>query len=374
VLKSVATGVIVPVAFVMVLAEVGLNIAPLIASAGIVGVAPRLRRADAGQGLPVGAVHDPGDQYGVGDVVDLGEAGGTVEAVGLRVTRVRDATGVVWYVRNGEVLRVGNRSQGWSTAIVDVLVAYDQDIPRVQELVRTAADELAADEAWVEKVIEAPEMAGIESVAGDAVTLRVLIKCKPNDHFAVQRSCADGSRRSSTARASRCRSRSARAGTRRRGPPLQAVGNLPGDSTGSTVDGRLGPTATEGTPMPDRSAFVDFVATRSQALLRTAYLLTRDWSSAEDLLQTALAKAWFAWGRIEGDPEPYVRKILVTTYASWWRRRWNGELATGQSLDLPQLPTRDRTAEVDNRDALWQALGRLPSASGPSWCCASSRT
>ncbi len=109
--------------------------------------------------------------------------------------------------------------------------------------------------------------------------------------------------------------------------------------------------------MPDRAEFADFVATRSQTLLRTAYLLTRDWTSAEDLLQTALAKAWFAWGRIEGDPEPYVRRILVTTYSSWWRRRWNGEVPT---LELPHRPTADRTAQVDDRDALWQAIGRLP--------------
>ncbi len=187
VLKSVATGVIVAVAFVMVLAEVGLNIAPLIASAGIVGVALGFGAQTLVKDFLSGLFMILEDQYGVGDVVDLGEASGTVEAVGLRVTRIRDATGVVWYVRNGEVIRVGNRSQGWSTAIVDVLVAYDQEIPRVQELVRTVAEEMAADEAWAEKIIEAPELAGIENVAGDAVTLRLLVKCAPNDHIAVQR-------------------------------------------------------------------------------------------------------------------------------------------------------------------------------------------
>ena len=109
--------------------------------------------------------------------------------------------------------------------------------------------------------------------------------------------------------------------------------------------------------MPDRAAFAEFVGTRSQSLLRTAYLLTHDWPAAEDLLQTALTKAWFAWGRIDGHPEPYVRKIVVTTYASWWRRRWNGEVPTEQ---LPHRSTADRTAQVDDRDALWQALGRLP--------------
>jgi small conductance mechanosensitive channel len=187
VLKSVATGVILTVSFVMVLAEIGLNIAPIIASAGIVGVALGFGAQTLVKDFLSGLFMILEDQYGVGDVVDLGEAGGTVEAVGLRVTRIRDASGVVWYVRNGEVLRVGNRSQGWSTAVVDVLVAYDQDIPRVQDLILTAAQELAADETWAEKIVDPPEMAGVESVAGDAVTIRLLLKCAPNEHLAVQR-------------------------------------------------------------------------------------------------------------------------------------------------------------------------------------------
>ena len=83
----------------------------------------------------------------------------------------------------------------------------------------------------------------------------------------------------------------------------------------------------------DEATFDDFVAARSRALLRTAYLLTHDHALAEDLLQTSLAKPWFAWGRVDGNPEPYVRRILVNTYASWWRRKWNGEHPTE---DLPE--------------------------------------
>lgn len=106
--------------------------------------------------------------------------------------------------------------------------------------------------------------------------------------------------------------------------------------------------------------FDDFVAARSSRLLRVAYLLTRDWAHAEDLLQTALAKAWPVWQRIEGDPEPYIRKIIANTYASWWRRRWTAaELPTGK---LPEEPAagRDVAGQVDDRERLWQALGRLP--------------
>lgn len=102
--------------------------------------------------------------------------------------------------------------------------------------------------------------------------------------------------------------------------------------------------------------FEAFVASRSGALLRTAYLLTRDRGLAEDLLQTALAKAWRAWERIDDHPEPYVRKILVNTYASWWRRRWNGEQPTAE---LPEHAVPGEPGAMEGAD-LWTAVGRLP--------------
>ena len=111
--------------------------------------------------------------------------------------------------------------------------------------------------------------------------------------------------------------------------------------------------------MAERRDFDEFVVTRSSRLLRTAFLLTRDWALAEDLLQTALAKSWFAWGRLDDNPEPYVRKVLVDTYASWWRRRWRAETPT-ESLPDSQAHGPDPTAQVHDRDELWQALGRLP--------------
>jgi RNA polymerase sigma-70 factor (sigma-E family) len=104
----------------------------------------------------------------------------------------------------------------------------------------------------------------------------------------------------------------------------------------------------------DEATFDDFVAARSRALLRTAYLLTHDHALAEDLLQTSLAKAWFAWGRVDGNPEPYVRRILVNTYASWWRRKWNGEHPTE---DLPEHVDEETGAEPTD---LWRAMERLP--------------
>lgn len=106
--------------------------------------------------------------------------------------------------------------------------------------------------------------------------------------------------------------------------------------------------------MADKAKFHDFVLARSDRLLRTAYLLTGDWGVAEDLLQEALAKAWFAWARVD-EPESYVRRVLVTTYTSWWRRKWRAEVP---SASLPDSPVRDRAAE--EREELWRAVRALP--------------
>ena len=129
------------------------------------------------------------DQYGVGDLVDTGMGTvGTIEAVGLRVTRLRDGTGVVWYVRNGEILRVGNHSQGWSTGIVDMSVAYTEDIPRVQRLIGETAAAMAEEDGWKEKILEPPTVAGVESMTGNVGDdPGRSSSARPNEHFGVQR-------------------------------------------------------------------------------------------------------------------------------------------------------------------------------------------
>lgn len=109
--------------------------------------------------------------------------------------------------------------------------------------------------------------------------------------------------------------------------------------------------------MAERPSFDEYVAARSGRLLGTSYLLTRDHGLAEDLLQTALTKAWSVWARIDGDPEPYVRKVLVNTYTSWWRRRWNGEQPTGE---LPDSGHGDHAGPAAVAHDLWLAMGRLP--------------
>jgi small conductance mechanosensitive channel len=127
------------------------------------------------------------DQYGVGDVIDVGEATGSVEAVGLRTTRLRDIDGVVWYVRNGEILRVGNKSQGWARAVVDVPVAYGEDIARVRTLLQRVAEEMSGDADLEDVVLEQPEVWGVEALSPDAVLVRVVVKTAPLEQWRVAR-------------------------------------------------------------------------------------------------------------------------------------------------------------------------------------------
>lgn len=116
------------------------------------------------------------DQLGVGDVVDLGPATGVVESVGIRVTKVRDVNGTLWFVRNGEILRVGNMSQGWARVIIDLAVPYDADTDAVQQRILATAVELAATAKWKSRVLEKPEIWGIESISAEAVIVRLVVK------------------------------------------------------------------------------------------------------------------------------------------------------------------------------------------------------
>lgn len=120
------------------------------------------------------------DQIGIGDVVDLGLATGIVEYVSVRVTHVRDVNGTLWYVRNGEITRIGNMSQGWSRVIIDLAVPVDADIDEVEKAMLTAAKGLAKDAKWRTRIIEQPEVWGLESVSGDALVIRLVMKTRAN--------------------------------------------------------------------------------------------------------------------------------------------------------------------------------------------------
>ncbi|GAB6985744.1 mechanosensitive ion channel [Nocardioides pyridinolyticus] len=186
-LKSVITGLLIAVFGTMILSELGVNIAPIIASAGIIGIALGFGAQSLVKDFLSGIFMIFEDQYGVGDVVDVGEASGTVEAVSLRVTRLRDLNGTVWYVPNGEILRVGNMSQNWARAVVDVNVGYHEDLVRVQRVLRDVAHDLWEDDDFKDLIIEEPEVTGVEVFGPDAITLRVLLKTAPMEQWAVAR-------------------------------------------------------------------------------------------------------------------------------------------------------------------------------------------
>ncbi len=186
-LKSVGTGVITAVVGTMMLSEIGVNIAPIIASAGIIGIAVGFGAQSLVADFLSGIFMIVEDQYGVGDVVDLGEAIGTVEAVTLRITRVRDINGTVWYVPNGSITRVGNQSQNWAQTVLDVAVGYHEDLGRVRRVLESVAHELWEDEDFQGKIIEEPSVWGVQNLGPDGVDVRVVLKTAPLEQWAVAR-------------------------------------------------------------------------------------------------------------------------------------------------------------------------------------------
>ncbi len=186
-LKSIVTTVVFGIAIVMALSEIGVNVAPILASAGVLGLAIGFGAQNLVKDFLSGVMMMVEDQYGVGDVVDLGEAVGTVEAVGLRVTRVRDVNGTVWYVRNGEILRVGNQSQNWARTVLDVNVGYHEDLVRVRRVLEEVAHGLWEDEDYSGLVIEEPEVWGVENLTPEGVVVRVTLKTAPLQQWVVAR-------------------------------------------------------------------------------------------------------------------------------------------------------------------------------------------
>jgi moderate conductance mechanosensitive channel len=187
VMKSVATFLVYGLAFILVLGELGINLGPIIASAGIIGVAIGFGAQNLVKDFLSGIFMMIEDQYGVGDVVDVGEASGTVESVGLRITTLRDLKGTVWYVRNGEVLRVGNSSQGFAVAVVDVPLGYTADVERAATVLAKAASTATESDALKDNILEPPEMLGVESVTPEGLQLRLTVKVRPGKQWAVQR-------------------------------------------------------------------------------------------------------------------------------------------------------------------------------------------
>jgi moderate conductance mechanosensitive channel len=187
VVRSIGSAVIFIVASLLILGELGIDLAPLLAGAGIAGIAIGFGAQSLVRDFLSGFFMLIEDQYGVGDVVDIGEAAGQVEQVTLRATRLRDAEGTVWHVPNGEIRRVGNKSQQWARAVVDVAVSYGTDIRQATAIIEEIARQLRNEEEWAPRIQEDPEVLGVESLGADGVNIRLSVQTEPGAQFAVMR-------------------------------------------------------------------------------------------------------------------------------------------------------------------------------------------
>jgi len=186
VLSSFVSAVVFTMAAMLVLGELGFDLGPLLTSAGIVGVALGFGAQSLVKDLIAGLFMLLEDQYGVGDSVDLGDASGVVETVGLRVTTVRDPRGVLWYVRNGEIIRVGNKSQGWAMVVIDIPIGFVNS-EQASSVLRTAALALADEPEHATEFLEPPDVIGVEQLTVDGAVIRTIAKTTADGQPTVQR-------------------------------------------------------------------------------------------------------------------------------------------------------------------------------------------
>src|SRR6056297_155065 len=187
VLGSTISIVIWSLAIMIALGQVGINLGPLIAGAGIAGVALGFGAQSLVKDFIAGLFMLIEDQYGIGDVVDLDEATGVVEKISLRTTVLRGLDGTVWHVPNGYVQRVGNMSQLWSVALVDVDVAYDSDLAEARRVILECGEEVTTREEWSDHVLEEPNLLGVEALGADGITIRMTVRTKPGSQWGLQR-------------------------------------------------------------------------------------------------------------------------------------------------------------------------------------------
>ncbi|BAU32947.1 mechanosensitive ion channel family protein [Microcella alkaliphila] len=191
VLRNLVTWSIVAVTIVLILSELNFSVTALIASAGVLGAALGFGAQSLVKDMLNGLFMVFEDQLGVGDIVSLqstqGPVDGVVESVGVRVTQVRDVGGTLWFVRNGEIVTVGNKSQGWARVIIDLPAPYTSDVEAVERTMLETAQRLADDPKWRRKVLEKPEIWGIESISAEALVVRLVMKVRGPEQFEVAR-------------------------------------------------------------------------------------------------------------------------------------------------------------------------------------------
>jgi small-conductance mechanosensitive channel len=192
VLRSLSGFIVWAIAGITILGELGVNLGPLVASAGIAGLAIGFGAQSLVKDFLAGMFILVEDQFGVGDLLDAGElagtpVAGTVEGVSLRTTRLRDAEGTVWHVPNGQIVRVGNKSQLWARAILDVMVGPTADLDSAQQVVKDTADALWHDPDWTRRVLQEPELVGIEAITPEGITIQVVLQTLPDARLPVLR-------------------------------------------------------------------------------------------------------------------------------------------------------------------------------------------
>ena len=187
VLTNAVDIIVVLLVLLTVMRILAIPLEPVLAASGIGGIALAFGAQSLIKDYISGMLMIFEDQFGVGDLIDTGEVTGTVEEVGLRVTRLRDAGGQIWYVRNGEILRIGNQSQGWSTGTVDVPIANGEDASQAIAVLQDVAAALFADEKFADVLLEEPTVAGVDKVTAGGTTIRIFAKTAPNRHWGVQR-------------------------------------------------------------------------------------------------------------------------------------------------------------------------------------------
>ncbi len=187
VLKSAASATIFVICFLLVLSELKINLAPFIAGTSIIGVALGFGAQNIVKDFFTGMFMLLEDQYGVGDVIDFEKASGTVEAVGLRSTRLRDVNGTVWYVRNGEVVRVGNKSQGFATVVLDVPIGVTADTDVASRAMLDVANAMAAEDEWKPVFMKEPELLGVEDINREETVIRLTARVRPLEQWRTAR-------------------------------------------------------------------------------------------------------------------------------------------------------------------------------------------
>lgn len=192
VLRSLGRVVIWTVAGLTILGEFDINLGPLLAGAGIVGVAVGFGAQTLVRDFLSGVFMLIEDQFGVGDSIDAGEATGVVEGVSLRTTRLRDVQGTVWHIPNGEIKRVGNKSQEWSRAVLDIQVAHGTEIRRAEDVIKDVADRVSHDDRWSASILEEPEVWGVQGMSATGITIRLVVKTRPGTQDAVLRALRVG--------------------------------------------------------------------------------------------------------------------------------------------------------------------------------------